>query len=56
MTRTEDTIGTEAAARDRAMSDDAAALHEAKVAAARKQVLEFARALARMAAREDDAA
>ena len=56
MARTEDMIGTEAAVVDAAMSGDASGLHADKVAAARKQVLEIARALARMAAREDDAA
>ncbi len=49
-------IGTEAAVVSPAMSGDASGSHDAKVAAARKQVLEIARALARMAAREDDAA
>ena len=56
MARTEDMIGTEAAVVGRAVSGDASGSHDAKVAAARKQVLEIARALARMAAREDDAA
>lgn len=56
MARTEDMIGTDATAHRRAMSGDAAVAHEARVAAAREQVLEFARALARLAAQEDDAA
>jgi hypothetical protein len=57
MARTEDMIGTDATVRDRApMSRGAVAAHKAKVAAARQQVLEFARALARLAAQEDDAA
>ena len=38
------------------VTQDAAEKHAAAVAAAKKQVIEIARALARMAAREDDAA
>ena len=38
------------------VTHDAAETHAAAVAAAKKQVIEIARALARMAAREDDAA
>ena len=38
------------------VTQDAAEMHAAAVAAAKKQVIEIARALARMAAREDDAA
>jgi hypothetical protein len=57
MARTEDTIGTSTTASEYAsMSNEAVVLHKAKVAAARQQVLEFAQALARLAAQEDDAA
>ena len=57
MAQIESTTDTKTTERDGAsVSTDAFAANSAKVAAARQQVLEFARALARLAAQEDDAA
>ena len=57
MARIENTTDTTTTERDGAsVSAGASVTNEAKVAAARQQVLEFARALARLAAQEDDAA
>ena len=57
MARIESATDTTTTERDGAsVSNGASTTNEAKVAAARQQVLEFARALARLAAQEDDAA
>ena len=57
MARIESTTDTTATERHGgSVSTDASAANTAKVAAARQQVLEFARALARLAAQEDDEA
>ena len=57
MAQAVNTIGSDTTERDGAsVSTDTSAANTAKVAAARRQVLEFARALARLAAQEDDAA
>ena len=57
MARIESTTNTTTAECDGVtVSTDASAANSAKVPVARQQVLEFARALARLAAQEDDAA